>query len=288
MDRGRGIGIEGRLPWHLADDLKHCTRRTMGHSLVLGRRTWESIGRPLPGRRMLVVTRQERYPVPDGVQACASLDDALATARAAGDDEVFIAGGAGLYREALPRAGRIYMTRVEALVEADVRFPEFDRSGWSAQLLEKHAAGAGNDHAFRIEQLDRRSSSALPAVEPGFDAGITFLYVRDLQASSDFYGRLLDLDLVLDQGGCRIYRVAGDSLIGFCERDPGEDKPRGLVLTFVSEEVDGWAAKLRSAGVSLETEPKRSEEFGIYHFFFRDPDGYLLEIQRFLDSGWRG
>lgn len=281
MDREQGIGIEGRLPWHLRDDLRHFKRLTMGHVLVLGRRTWEGIGRPLPGRRMIVLTSREDYPVPDGVRVCRSLNGALKQARDAGEEEVFIGGGAGLYLKALPRADRIYLTRVDASADADVRFPGFDLSGWSTRLLEKHPAGGGNDHAFRIEQLDRIRSSA------AFDAGITFLYVRDLEASSDFYGRVLGLPLVLDQGGCRIYRVAGDSLIGFCEREVGEGRPRGLVLTFVTANVDEWAEKLRSNGVSLETEPKRSEEYGIYHFFFRDPDGYLLEIQRFLDPAWR-
>ena len=95
----------------------------MGHTIIMGRRTWESIGRPLPGRRTIVVTRQPDYSVADGVQIAASLDDALHIAEAAGESEAFIVGGAELYREALPQADRLYLTEVAADVEGDTYFP---------------------------------------------------------------------------------------------------------------------------------------------------------------------
>src|SRR3989304_2358277 len=105
------IGRGGKLPWHLSDDLRRFKRLTMGHTIVMGRRTWESIGRPLPGRRAIVVSRRPGYRVDDqSVEVATSLENALLIANAAGEDEVFIVGGAELYRAALPLADRIHLT----------------------------------------------------------------------------------------------------------------------------------------------------------------------------------
>src|ERR1700759_3434706 len=104
------IGRGGELPWRLSADLQRFKKLTMGHTIIMGRRTWESIGRPLPGRRTIVVTRQTGYPVVEGVQTAASLDDALETAEAAGESEAFVVGGAQLYQEALHHADRFYFT----------------------------------------------------------------------------------------------------------------------------------------------------------------------------------
>ncbi len=134
------IGRDGQLPWHLKADLQRFKRLTMGHTIIMGRKTWESIGRPLPGRRMVVVTRQNGYQA-EGVQVAASLDDALALARLAGDEEAFIIGGAEIYRLALPLADRLYLTRVLAPVEGDTTFPEFDASHW--RLVESEPASGG-------------------------------------------------------------------------------------------------------------------------------------------------
>src|SRR5688500_5209285 len=99
------IGRRGSLPWHLSDDLKRFKQLTMGHTIVMGRRTWESIGRPLPGRRMIVVSRQPGYATGvDGVQSASSLDEATSMAARAADDEAFVVGGASIYREVLPHA----------------------------------------------------------------------------------------------------------------------------------------------------------------------------------------
>lgn len=155
MDRERGIGMDGRLPWRLAADLKHFKRVTMGHTLIQGRRTWESVGRPLPGRRMVVLTRHEDYPVPEGVVVCRTLDEALAYARNHGDDEAFIGGGAAVFEEGLAVADRIYMTCVDAQVEADTWFPDFDETAWSVRLLETHVPDERNEYSFRIDLLER-------------------------------------------------------------------------------------------------------------------------------------
>jgi len=121
------IGRDNRLPWHLSDDLKRFRALTMGHHVIMGRRTWESIGRLLPGRTMVIVTRNPGYAVP-GCLVAHSLQEAVALA---GDDhEVFVIGGAELYREALKSAARVYLTEVHAEFEGDARFPEFDRSAW--------------------------------------------------------------------------------------------------------------------------------------------------------------
>lgn len=121
-----------------------------------------------------------------------------------------------------------------------------------------------------------------------FSDTITFLYTRDLARTALFYEEVLDLPLVVDQGSCRIYRVAEGGFVGFCERDNAPAQPQGVIVTFVTEEVDEWADRLKKAGIPLEKPPTHNEMYGIYHIFFRDPNGYLLEIQRFTDPAWRG
>jgi len=120
-----------------------------------------------------------------------------------------------------------------------------------------------------------------------FDAGITFCYTRDLKSTSEFYEKVLGLELTLDQGGCRIYHAAGNSYLGFCEREVEGDRA-GIILTLVTEDVDGWYQRLIEHGVSIDEKPKHNPEYLIYHFFFRDPNGYLLEIQRFENPAWPG
>jgi len=120
-----------------------------------------------------------------------------------------------------------------------------------------------------------------------FDAGITFCYTQDLKATSEFYEKVLGLELALDQGGCRIYKVAGGSYLGFCEREVKGDRT-GIVLTLVTEDVDGWYERFVAHGIAVEDEPRQNPDYMIYHFFFRDPNGYLLEIQRFENPKWQG
>jgi dihydrofolate reductase len=137
MAANRCIGRDNTLPWRLPADLKRFKQLTLGHTLVMGRKTYESIGRPLPGRTMVVVTRQRDY-TPEGVRVAHSLELALELAR--GDDEVFIAGGADLYRQALPQVRRLYLTRIDREYAGDTFFPELDLSGWRLLAEEHHPA----------------------------------------------------------------------------------------------------------------------------------------------------
>jgi dihydrofolate reductase len=154
MAENRVIGRDNALPWRLPNDLKHFKRLTMGHPIILGRRNYESIGRPLPGRRNIVVTRQRHYAAP-GCIVVHSLDEAW---RAAGDDpEVFVIGGAELYAQALPRAARLYLTRVHAAVAGDTRFPDFDEAGWRELARERHEPDADHAYAYSFITLERRA-----------------------------------------------------------------------------------------------------------------------------------
>jgi catechol 2,3-dioxygenase-like lactoylglutathione lyase family enzyme len=115
---------------------------------------------------------------------------------------------------------------------------------------------------------------------------ITFLYTRDLAATAAFYEETLGLPLVLDQGSCRIYRVSGDAFVGFCQRIEAPEQPAGIIFTLVTADVDSWYAYLQAKGIVLEKAPLVNAQYNIYHFFMRDPNGYLIEIQRFLDPDW--
>jgi catechol 2,3-dioxygenase-like lactoylglutathione lyase family enzyme len=111
-----------------------------------------------------------------------------------------------------------------------------------------------------------------------FDAQVTFLCVADIGRSTAFYGDLLGLELVRDQGPCRIYRASGDAYVGIC--DHCEPDPGNVIVTLVTDEVDAWAGRLAHAGHEVDG-PHANDRFEIYHFFVRDPDGHLVEIQRF-------
>lgn len=152
------IGRDGALPWHLPDDLKRFRALTTGHHVVMGRRTHESIGRALPGRANLVLSRDPGYRAV-GCRVVRSLDEALDVARAAGDEEAFVIGGAAVYASALAVADRIYLTRVAAHLEGDVRFPDFDAAVWHERSRERHAADDRHAHPFALCVLDRRASA---------------------------------------------------------------------------------------------------------------------------------
>jgi dihydrofolate reductase len=150
------IGRGGGLPWHLANDLRRFKQITMGHTVVMGRRTWESIGRPLPGRRMVVVSRQPdfRVDIPE-VQTATSLDQALQVAKSADGDEAFIIGGAELYRAALPIARRLYMTRVHAEVTGDTFFPSVSWNDWRLVASSAFEADQKNSYPHTLEVYER-------------------------------------------------------------------------------------------------------------------------------------
>lgn len=127
------IGRDGGMPWHLPEELRHFKATTMGHTLVMGRRTFEGIGRPLPGRRTIVLTRDRDWHHAD-VEVAHTFPEALALAGPA--DEVYVAGGAQVYAEALPYAHRVVLTEVDAEPEGDTCFPDWDRSGWREESRE--------------------------------------------------------------------------------------------------------------------------------------------------------
>jgi dihydrofolate reductase len=152
MDPKGVIGRGGGLPWRLPDDLAHFKLLTRGHPCIMGRRTFASLGRPLQGRRNLVLSRDPRFR-PDGAEVFASLDEALAAC--ARDARVFVIGGAEVYRQALPRADELWVTRVDADVEGDVTFPSLDFTAFRLVSSERHERDARHAHAFTIERYER-------------------------------------------------------------------------------------------------------------------------------------
>ena len=151
MARNGIIGQDNQLPWRLPADLRHFKAVTMGKPIIMGRKTYESIGRPLPGRTNIVLTRAPDYTA-EGCLVVHSVEEALA---AAGDaEEVMIIGGAELYRQLLPRADRIYLTRVEEDVAGDTYFPQLDADRWHERSREAHAPDADNPHAYSFILLE--------------------------------------------------------------------------------------------------------------------------------------
>jgi len=134
------IGADGKLPWHLPEDLKHFKRLTMGHPVIMGRRTWESLGRPLPGRENIVVTRTPGYEAP-GAAVASSLDAAIALC--AGESVAFVIGGTQLFEAALPLARGLVLTEIQRDYEGDTSFPAYDRSQWRESQREAHTAADG-------------------------------------------------------------------------------------------------------------------------------------------------
>jgi dihydrofolate reductase len=139
------IGLGNRLPWRLPGDLRRFKALTLGHPVVMGRRTWESIGRPLPGRENIVLTRAARFAAP-GCRIAHSLDEALAAAGAA--DTVFVIGGGDLYRAALPLAERLLLTEIRRDFPGDAFFPEFDRTKFREASREPQRAADGLEYDF--------------------------------------------------------------------------------------------------------------------------------------------
>jgi catechol 2,3-dioxygenase-like lactoylglutathione lyase family enzyme len=124
-------------------------------------------------------------------------------------------------------------------------------------------------------------------MHPSIKQQITFVYTRDLEATALFYEEVLGLSLKLDQGSCRIYQASQDGFLGFCQRDeapqgPSDPGTRAIILTLVTDEVDAWYEHLQGQGVAFEKPPAVNPQYNIYHCFLRDPNGYLIEIQRFL------
>lgn len=138
--RNGTIGRDNTLPWHLPEDLKHFKALTMGHHIIMGRKTYVSLGRLLPGRTTVIVSRNQDYAV-SGAKVVSSLRQAIQAC--AGDEEIFVIGGAELYREALPMAGRLYLTEIDEDFDGDAFFPEYPQSAWREVARERHVGAGG-------------------------------------------------------------------------------------------------------------------------------------------------
>ena len=134
------IGAQGKLPWHLPEDLRHFKAITLGHPVIMGRKTWESLGRPLPGRENIVVTRAPGYDAP-GASVAASLEGALAFC--AGEPVAFVIGGGELYAAALPLAHGLVLTEIQREYAGDARFPDYDRAAWRETQRKPHTGADG-------------------------------------------------------------------------------------------------------------------------------------------------
>ena len=149
------IGRNNDLPWHLPADLKRFKGLTMGHHLIMGRQTFEAIGRPLPGRTIVVISRK-RPQLPDGIALTSSLSQAVEVARSTGDTEAFVAGGAQIYELALPIADRLYLTRIHQSFAGDTTFPEVDGDQWKLVDQEDHEADTVAGISFSFLTYERR------------------------------------------------------------------------------------------------------------------------------------
>jgi dihydrofolate reductase len=156
MARNRVIGRNNALPWHLPADLKRFKSLTMGHVVILGRKTFDAIGKPLPGRRWIVLTRDHDWRHA-GVEVAHDLDEAARVVSR--EAEVFVAGGAEVYAQALPRADRMYLTVIHADVDGDARFPAFDPAEWTLMEDQQHPADERHAHPFSFRQYERASTS---------------------------------------------------------------------------------------------------------------------------------
>lgn len=153
------VGRNEQLPWYLPEDLQYFKRTTLGKPILMGRKTWESIGRPLPGRTNIVITRQPDYEAP-GARVVATLEQALALAESIatidGVAELMVIGGAEIYAHALPLARRLYLTEVHAEVTGDARFPDWDRAHWQECSRERHDAGESGSYDYSFVIYERR------------------------------------------------------------------------------------------------------------------------------------
>lgn len=155
MTENNVIGRDGDMPWRLSADLRRFKRITMGHHMIMGRKTFDSIGRALPGRTTIVLSRTATYAM-ENVQVARGLDEAIHQAK--GDSEIFVVGGAEIYSLALPRAERIYLTRIHCELDGDTVFPQVNWSQWELIDKETHTADSKNDHNYSFLTYQRVNS----------------------------------------------------------------------------------------------------------------------------------
>jgi dihydrofolate reductase len=155
-DEHNAIGINNTLPWHLPDDLKFFKRNTLGKPIIMGRKTYESLGKPLPGRLNVVLSRDANLRLPEGVLLFADLKSAVAHVTAAGVEEAMILGGGEIFRQAMPTADRLWLTRVHTTVPGtDTFFPSIDHTHWKLTWHEQHEADEKHKYAFTFECYER-------------------------------------------------------------------------------------------------------------------------------------
>ena len=157
MAQDRVIGLNGTMPWHLPADLAHFKRSTMGCPVIMGRKTFDSIGRALPGRKNIVLSRSNEFGL-NGCDVVSNLESALALV--SDENEVFIIGGQQLYEQALPLAHRLYLTHIDAQFEGDTFFPDYNPIEWAQLSLDKHSADEKNSWSYRFEILERVSTTS--------------------------------------------------------------------------------------------------------------------------------
>ncbi len=153
MDDNQLIGKNNALPWHLPADLAYFKKTTTGKTVLMGRKTHESIGFPLPNRRNIIVSRNPNFQA-DGCEVVPSINDALSLAK--NDDEVMIMGGASFYQQILPSVNRLYITQIEGKYDGDAYFPEFDHNDFAETFKESHAPDEKNKHTYHFTILDRK------------------------------------------------------------------------------------------------------------------------------------
>lgn len=160
--QNRVMGRDNQMPWHLPNDLQYFKKTTMGKPMIMGRKTYESIGKPLPGRPHIIITRDANYQPPnanDKVQVVTSFDAALVAAKqllpSLDSEEIMVIGGAEICKLALPSANRLYLTEVHAEVEGDIYFPEFDQNQWQETSRESYAACEKNPYDYSFVVLER-------------------------------------------------------------------------------------------------------------------------------------
>ena len=156
VDQNNGIGYRSRMPWHLPAELKRFKSLTMGHHMVMGRKTYESIGKPLSGRTTIVVTRNLDYQA-EGCLIAHAVKEALELAASRGENETFICGGTQIYREVLEETDRLYLTRIHAKFQVDTFFPNLDLSSWREISAEFRPSDEKNPYAFTFFIYERRS-----------------------------------------------------------------------------------------------------------------------------------
>lgn len=150
----RVIGKDNKMPWHLPADLKHFKTLTSGHPVLMGRKTYESIGKPLPNRTNIIMTRDMNYSAPDCI-IVTSVETAVSMASELDMDEIFVIGGAEVYRQLLPQIQRVYLTEIHHQFEGDAYFPELNTQEWKEVSRERHAADEKNQYEYSFVVLER-------------------------------------------------------------------------------------------------------------------------------------